>query len=351
MLFSVCIPVYNTSKYLDECLQSVLCQTEQDYEIVLVDDGSTDSSGAVCDRYAAQYPQIRVLHKENEGLMMTRRRGFAEAKGDYFICLDSDDALNDADALKKIRRMIAEKNADLVIYDYIYASQLNSDRPDRYISLFDHPDGHVFAGEAKQALYRKLLLGKFLNPIVIKAVSRELVDLDTDYSQWQASLVRSQGEDLFQSLPILDAAQRVAYLKAPLYFYRWNPGSISKNVRPDYYYAYRTVYLRTDEYLEKWGFTQDEIHRIIQTRINMIFSVLLAKHHPDHDQWLRVLRDVSDDPFFRELWQKRDPAHVCKYYMLAGELILKKQFTALQAAKKATETLSGLKKQILRRKA
>ena len=93
MLFSVCIPVYNTSKYLDECLASVLCQTEKDYEIVLVDDGSTDGSGALCDRYAARYPHIRVIHKENEGLMMTRRRGFQEALGDYFICLDSDDAL------------------------------------------------------------------------------------------------------------------------------------------------------------------------------------------------------------------------------------------------------------------
>lgn len=347
MLFSVCIPVYNTSKYLDECLASVLCQTEKDYEIVLVDDGSTDGSGALCDRYAARYPHIRVIHKENEGLMMTRRRGFREARGDYFICLDSDDALNDSDALKKIRRMIEEKNADLVIYEYIYAADTSA-TPDRTISLFSHESGHVFSGRDKEELYRKLLLGKYLNPIVIKAASRRIVDLDVDYSQWKDRLVRSQAEDLFQSLPILDAAQRVAYLKEPLYFYRWNPASISRNVRPDYYYAYRTVYQRTDEYLEKWGFTQEEIHCIMQGRINMIFSVLLAADQPDHARWMEVLKDVSGDPFFRRLWMERSSAHVCRYYLLMGELILKKRWGVLKVTKKTVERLVRLKKYMKR---
>ena len=99
------------------------------------------------------------------------------------------------------------------------------------------------------------------------------------------------------------------------------------------------------------GFTQDEIHRITQGRINMIFSVLLGPARQDRENWLRVLNNVSDDPFFRELWKNRDPAYVCKYYMLAGQLIMKKQFSLLQATGKIVGTLSGLKKQILRRKA
>lgn len=349
MLFSVCIPVYNTSKFLDECLRSVLCQTEKDYEIVLVNDGSTDESGMLCDHYAEQYPNIRVIHKQNEGLLMTRRCGFAEAVGDYLICLDSDDAFNDQDALKKIRHMIDDKHADLVLYEYVYASELNSQKPDRKISLFDYPDGYVFQGEAKQELYLKLLLDKFLNPVVIKAVSRRIVDLDVDYSQWKNSMVNSQAEDLFQSLPILDAAQRVAYLKEPLYFYRWNPASISRNIRPEYYYAYRTVYQRADGYLQKWGFDADQIQRLAQKRLNMIFGVLLAEHHPDHKTWLRVLRDVSDDPFFCQLWERRDPAHICKYYMLMGELILRKQFALLRLTKTTVESILRIKKSILPR--
>lgn len=350
MLFSVCIPVYNTSKYLDECLHSVLNQTENDYEILLVDDGSTDGSSRMCDEYAGKYPNIQVIHKENEGLLMTRRRGFQEAKGDYFVCLDSDDALCDMDALKKIRRMIEEKSADLVIYEYICAAELNSEQPDRYISLFDHPDGHMFQGESKRELYRKLLLGKSLNPIFIKAFSRELVDLDVDYSQWKDSLVNGQAEDLLQTLPILDAAKRVAYLKEPLYFYRWNPASISRNVRPDYYYAYRTVYLRANAYLGKWGFDESQIHRFMQAQINMIFSVLLAERHPDHRKWMEVLQNVAEDWFFADLWKKRDGKYVCRYYLLMGELILKKRFALLQVTKKSVECISHMKKRFLRRK-
>ena len=126
MLFSVLIPVYNTSKYLDECINSVLSQTEKDFEIVLLNDGSTDNSGDICDSYAEKYPDfIRVIHKENEGLMMTRRRGFKEAKGDYFICLDSDDYLRDNNALLKIKKMIVEKGCDLVVYNYLAEKQLS----------------------------------------------------------------------------------------------------------------------------------------------------------------------------------------------------------------------------------
>lgn len=347
MLFSICIPVYNTSKYLDECLQSVLCQTEKDYEIVLVDDGSTDNSGEICDRYAAEYPHIRVIHKENEGLMMTRRRGFQEAKGDYFLCLDSDDAFNDKNTLKKIRHIIEEEKADLVIYEYIYAYSTTA-QPDRRISLFDCPDGYIFQRDAKCEIYNKLLFGTGLNAIWIKAASRNIVDLDVDYSQWKDQLVNSQGEDLFQSLPILDKAERIAYLKEPLYFYRWNPASISRNVRPEYYYAYRTIYQRTDLYLEKWMFTDTQIHRIMQARINMIFGVLLAEKHPDHKKWLQVLRDVAEDPFYCELWEKRDGKHICKYYMLMGQLILKKRFVILQIVKKTVDFLVRMNKLVKR---
>lgn len=349
MLFSICIPVYNTAKYLDECLQSVLRQTEKDYEIVLVDDGSTDDSGWICDRYAAEYPNIRVIHKENEGLMMTRRRGFREAKGDYFLCLDSDDAFYSVDALEKVKRMIEEKNADLVIFEYLYAYEKSAGRPDKIISLFSHPNGYIFEGETKKELYNKLLLGKDLNPIWIKAVSRSVLDLDTDYSPWKEELVGSQGEDLFQTLPILDHAKRVAYLKEPLYFYRWNPDSISRNVRPEYYYAYRAIYQRTDEYLEKWGFIPEETHRILQGRINMLMSMLLASAQSNRERWFQVLKEVSEDPFFRNLWEKRDPAYISKYYLLMGGLILCKKWRLLPAVKRSVEALSHVKHKLWKR--
>lgn len=88
---SVIIPVYNVAPYLQRCVDSVLRQTYEDKEIILVDDGSTDESGRICDNYEAQYPQIRVLHKKNGGLASARNAGLDIATGEYIEFVDSDD--------------------------------------------------------------------------------------------------------------------------------------------------------------------------------------------------------------------------------------------------------------------
>ena len=91
MLFSVLIPVCNAEKYLAQCMESVLEQTYSDYEIVLIDDGSTDSSGSLCDKYEQEHLNVRVIHQENQGQLLTRCNAICAAKGEYCVFLDSDD--------------------------------------------------------------------------------------------------------------------------------------------------------------------------------------------------------------------------------------------------------------------
>lgn len=323
MLFSICIPVYNTSKYLDECLRSVLCQTEKDYEIVLVDDGSTDDSGAICDRYAAEYPQVRVIHKENEGLMMTRRRGFAEARGLYFICLDSDDHWISDRVLERIRGMIEEKKCDMVVFNYIAGKE--DPAKDQRIVLFDHPDDYVFEGEEKKELYSKLLVGRDLNAIWIKAVSRENVDIDVDYSPWKLDICR--GEDLFQTYPMLTGAKRVGYIKEPLLHYRWTPGSISNNPKLKFYNAFRTIYRREEAYLPLWNMDAETVRKARRRRIPNILGILTNGYHACKrvgklDEWKAFIKAVGQDPFFRELLPWEDKEKINFYYRLLGRLIM-----------------------------
>ena len=90
MRFSVIVPVYNVEAYLKTCVDSVIAQTCSDYELILVDDGSTDHSGALCDRLAAK-TGCHVVHQENGGLGTARNTGIATARGDYLVFLDSDD--------------------------------------------------------------------------------------------------------------------------------------------------------------------------------------------------------------------------------------------------------------------
>lgn len=114
MKLSLIIPVYNVEKYLEECLGSVIMQSITDMEIILIDDGSNDNSGKICDKYAEKCNFIRVLHKKNEGVSVARNTGIKMAQGDYILFLDSDDMLAPK-ILEKIEKDIELK---LDLYSY-----------------------------------------------------------------------------------------------------------------------------------------------------------------------------------------------------------------------------------------
>lgn len=119
MFFSVILPVYNVEKYLNECVDSILKQSFKNYEIILVDDGSTDASGAICDDYRQKYPDtIKVLHKPNGGQADARNKGMEIASGEYIIYLDSDDFLTSDAFLNDVYGEIQNRNSDIVLYKF-----------------------------------------------------------------------------------------------------------------------------------------------------------------------------------------------------------------------------------------
>ncbi len=115
-LISVIIPVYNVESYLRECVDSVLNQTYKNFEIILVDDGSTDSSGKICDEYARKSDKVKVTHKKNGGLSSARNCGFSEASGEYVYFLDSDDYISE-EALEKFLNTAVKDESDFVFFD------------------------------------------------------------------------------------------------------------------------------------------------------------------------------------------------------------------------------------------
>ncbi len=119
---SVIIPVYNAEHTLDRCIESVLAQSFTDWELVLVNDGSKDASGEICDRYAASDGRVRVIHKPNEGVAATRKRGIEAAKGEYSIQIDSDDWVEPT-MLEELYTIAQRESADVVICDFYYDYQ------------------------------------------------------------------------------------------------------------------------------------------------------------------------------------------------------------------------------------
>ena len=112
MKFSIIIPCYKVEQYLHQCVDSVLAQTFDDYEVILVDDGSPDGSPAICDEYSKKSNKVKVIHKLNGGLSDARNVGLKEASGDYIVFLDSDDWWCDNNALMKTADRLESSHAD-----------------------------------------------------------------------------------------------------------------------------------------------------------------------------------------------------------------------------------------------
>ena len=131
MRFSVILPIYKVEKYLAECVDSILNQSFNDFEVILVDDGSPDASGAMCDEYAKKDARVKVIHKKNGGQSAARNDGFKIAIGEYIIFIDSDDYITDNDFLKEIDIKICETGSDIVLYKFskFYDSTRKMDAP------------------------------------------------------------------------------------------------------------------------------------------------------------------------------------------------------------------------------
>lgn len=116
---SIIVPVYQVEKYIRQCIDSILAQTFTDFELILVDDGSKDNSGKICDEYAERDKRIRVFHKENGGLSDARNIGLDNASGNYFMFVDSDDYIS-PDMTECLYKKIHKENADIAVCNYRY---------------------------------------------------------------------------------------------------------------------------------------------------------------------------------------------------------------------------------------
>lgn len=216
---SVLMPVYNVEKYLRQSIESVLSQTYENWELIIVDDGSTDESGKICDEYVAKNEKIKIIHKSNMGLLSARRDGIKAATGDYGIFLDSDDFL-EMDCMERVVSEIEKTSADIVIYrGYIYEHG-------KQTPMYSTLEAGVID---KRIIYKTILSSDEINAIWTKAIRMKLLQDDpTDYSEFYPN---SYGEDKLQFLYPVTHAETIDILPIPLVNYRQNESSLIHNVK------------------------------------------------------------------------------------------------------------------------
>lgn len=217
-LISIIVPIFNVQDYVSECIESLLAQTYQNIEIILVDDGATDDCPTICDRYAEEYKSVFVIHKKNGGLSDARNVGLRSAKGEYVLFIDSDDYIDKQ--MVEILYIAAENNNAAISaceYRKIY------DKPIIEKGDVDATTSVVSGKELIKALYS----GNYSNVGFVawnKLYKKSLfIDNDIEYPYGRVY------EDTFITYKLLYNAAYVAIVNYPLYNYRIRVGSIMKS--------------------------------------------------------------------------------------------------------------------------
>lgn len=239
---SIVIPVYNMEKYLERCMESVLAQSLTDIEILLVDDGSKDSSPAMCDAYAAKDTRVKVVHKPNGGLTSAWKRGSQEASGEYIGYVDSDDFIEKEMYARMYERAV-KTNADIVCCGLTHIYEDDPER--RWTEQMEFATDSLKKEELSDMVYPTLIndgsfFGRRLQPNrVTKLVKADLVKRNLDLCADEVTI----GEDYQFSLCMFLDARRVEIIRDyfPYYYYM---NSASMTMRHDKAYPEKICIMR-----------------------------------------------------------------------------------------------------------
>ena len=248
---SIIVPVYNSSKYLRSCIDSILKQSLSDLELILVNDGSTDDSGEICDEYAVKYPAFRVIHKENAGVSEARNTGLVAATGEYVGFVDSDDTIR-PEMYQEMYDAAMENDAEIVMCDAVTVYPDGRTEPDTIAQLsescaIEHsnwtPDLlKEMAGSAWRCIYQRRL------------IERNRVRFPT-------SLKFS--EDRIFNLYLMGYASRVCYIKKGFYNRLMWEGSAVHRFHQDYYTHIKKAAQATRQAIEiVWSIDNKDYEKI-----------------------------------------------------------------------------------------
>lgn len=284
MIISVIIPIYNAEKYLEQCLDSILNQKENDIEVILVDDGSTDQSGEMCDDYRKKDSRIKVIHKKNEGVSLARKAGVDIALGEYIICVDADDYVADG-LFEEIINIATNNKVDLICYNYF---------EDKGNMEFVEQRSKCHSG-----LYEKENIIKNIYPYLIqtckgeyftsslwnKAVRKELLE-----KYILCNRKATIGEDMATIVACIYNASSIFISDKKLYYYRYNNESATKSKKV-FNWEWPEIVNRHIEKcidIQKYNF-QEQLYRKIT---HDVFNVVITQFYQDK-AYAKIVREIK----------------------------------------------------------
>lgn len=284
-LISVIIPIYKTEATLSRTIESVLSQSFDDYELVLVDDGTPDGAGAIADDYASRYSHIHVVHQENRGLAEARKSGHKAAHGRYHMHLDSDDTMP-AGALEFLAAKAVGENLDIIHGGYNYVTDEGDIVP--CTRGYDV----VVSGEE---LLRRLLTTTFH---IYGGMCFSRGELWSD-DVFPPAHERVTSEDTISNIGLAMKAQRVGLYDFPVYNYHFNPHSLTATGAFFKLAPMKRFFELMREHLQGCSLPPDEVEHLVRMQ-EVHFVGFYLKEIDMRDEWVRRVAHYADAAFPRK---------------------------------------------------
>ena len=306
-LVSVIIPVYNVEQYLKQCIDSVLAQTYQNIEIIMVDDGSTDSSGQICDEYSNQHNRIKTLHKQNGGASSARNFGLKYAQGNYVYFLDSDDYLID-NSIEKMAFCAANNQADLVFIEAKSIDESGNEIKSNYNYHMQYAPQSPYEAMQMMMDFKEFHVG---TPFFF--IKRKLFI--------ENNLTFTEGimyEDMIMSYQLFSLAQRCAHVHEPIYIRRYRPNSVMTSAKTEKnYISAATVYREVSAFMKTLPDDKQSPKHVIRCAYNVLNiyrqmpTDVQKKYKEDYKD---IIQDIVNKDAFGDKALKLD----CKSHFLWG---------------------------------
>lgn len=277
---SMLVPVYNVEAFLRECLESIEGQSFLDYEVLIINDGSTDGSAKIAQAFVDKYENWHLIHKENGGLSSARNAGIARAKGEYICFVDSDDYI-EKDYVQKLYDAACKYEADMVIADYHEVDDTGVDlQKDKGKALYQQ--GVITRDESLHAL---TYVGGYHYATAVVVAWNKLVRTDI-----MKRFLYKEGvlhEDEFLIMPLLLACDRVAWITDDIYAYRQREGSIMQDEK----LAFRHLEV-LDAFEERIRLSQDVGNIELTRKLKMAYFW-------DIEVWYYFMRTIYKVPWYK----------------------------------------------------
>lgn len=293
---SIIIPVYNSEKYISDCINSMINQNFEDFEIILVNDGSTDNSGEICREFAEKNNKITFINKKNGGLCSARNAGIDAANGDYLMFVDNDDELVDG-ALNVIWKAISELKCDILRFNRkrVQIFEDEDTKEDIYgcIGICDGNQKVFMSKEAFFSKYRNVRSSGCFSGIWNGAFKKDLFDnlrFDTR--------ITAGGEDWIINLELYDKCNSVGFISDVLYiYYRRMSHSVSTTYQENRMYSIVLSANKERKLIEK---NNVPIYELLHSDIIYISQIIKIMMHPDSGlnmgDKIKILSKVSKEP-------------------------------------------------------